>query len=140
MRFGKVAVRAMEWFGCLGIGVPAALLLVFSQSGCSTMKSAATQPVELQQKIRSGGVVAVGDRVAIVTSDGREYRFVVTDIDNTHIGGKGVQIPIDTIEGLRVREFSAGRTVALATGIGVTGALVYYSILAVGAAALASGI
>ena len=141
MRFGKVAVRAMEWFGCLGIGVPAALLLLFCQSGCSTMKPMEEAPDELQQKIRAGALVAVGDRVAIVTNDGHEHRFVVTGIDDTQISGKEVRIPIDTIAGLSVREFSVGRTVVLTTGVGVTGAvLMYFAAMSAGAVVLAGGI
>ena len=140
MRFDKVAVRTMEWLGCLGIGVPAALLLLFSQSGCSTMKPMEGPAVELQRQIRTGELVVVGDRVAIVTTDNHEYRFVVTGIDDICISGKDVEVPIDTIAGIRVREFSLGRTVALTAGIGVTGALVHFAIIAAGTAALVGGI
>ena len=92
------------------------LSLLLILQGCSTMEPVVTGPEDVAQQIRASHL-AKGDDVAIVTADGTKHRFKITAIDATTISGKNVSIPIDSIVGLKSREFSAGNTVVLAGGI-----------------------
>ena len=85
-------------------------------SGCTSMKTVDMPESELQSRIRAGELVEVGEKVQLVTSDGREPEFVVTGIDDNAIYGDGEQIPIDDVVAIKTRRFSAGKTAALAGG------------------------
>jgi hypothetical protein len=110
---------------------PNALLLsiLLMLQGCTTMEPVVTGPEDVAQQIRASHL-AKGDDVAIVTADGTKHRFKITAIDATTISGKNVSIPIDTIVGLKSREFSAGNTVVLAGGITLTMLVLFYAALA----------
>jgi hypothetical protein len=95
-----------------------AMLLVLT--GCTSMNPVKTQDVDLAAQIRSGHVVARGDNVEIVTTDGRQHRFRVTAIDEGSVGGSGIAIPIDTIAQLKVRKFSDEKTAMLIDGIAIS--------------------
>ena len=105
------------------------LSLLLILQGCTTMEPVVTGPEDVAQQIRASHL-AKGDDVAVVTSDGLKHRFKITAIDANTISGKNVSIPIDTIVGLKSREFSAGNTVVLAGGITLTMLVLFYAALA----------
>lgn len=92
-----------------------AMLLVLT--GCTSMNPVKTQYVDLGTQIRSGHVVARGDHVEIVTTDGRQHQFRVSAIDKNSVSGSKIAIPIDTIAELKVRKFSEEKTATLIGGI-----------------------
>ena len=76
------------------------------------------QPVEggndnLLSRIRAQNLISEGDRVEIRTTDGREYRFKVLDVDDETVRGNADSVRIDDIAELSVRRFSGQRTVGL---------------------------
>lgn len=93
------------------------LTMLLVLAGCSSMNPVKSKTVDLGTQIRSGHVVARGDSVEIVTTDGRQYRFRVTAIDETTVNGSEISVPIDTITELKVRKFSEARTAMLIGGI-----------------------
>ncbi len=80
------------------------------------MKPVTAEPAGLQEQIRSGALIAVGDQVSVFTQDHQEHKLRVTGIDAGYVSSGAVRIPIDSITGLRTREFSAGKTVSVAAG------------------------
>lgn len=94
------------------------LSLLLMLQGCTTMEPVVTRPADVAPQIRAH--LAVGDDVAIVTADGVKHRFKITAVDANTISGRNVSIPIDTIVGVKSREFSAGNTAALAGGLVLT--------------------
>ena len=92
-----------------------ALLILFA-TGCTSLKPVELAPETLQEKILSGNIVNVGDRVKVVTADGVRSEFKVTAINENHILGKDIDIPIRDIVALETREFSGGKTSALVGG------------------------
>ena len=101
------------------IRVVAALLIVTTLSGCTSMHAVRAQP--------SPGV-RVGDTVNLWARDGRKDHFKVAQITDTEIlGTKGQRYRIADLVRLERRAYSEGRTVAL--GAVVAGVLlVLYSI------------
>jgi|GEM_PF-1416522 len=95
----------------------AMLSVLLILGGCTSMQPAKVHPDVLEQQLRAGRLVAVGDDVEIVTHDDQRHRFRVTGIDNNTIEGKAIAIPIDSIKGLKTREFSAEKTALLAGSV-----------------------
>ena len=93
-----------------------ASLIILLIGGCSTVKPLEMPPEQVQKKISAGEIFGVGDKVKVATSDGEVYDFKVTAVTNQHILGDEVKIPIDEIVAIETREFSAGKTAALAGG------------------------
>jgi hypothetical protein len=104
------------------------ILLITNLIGCTSLQPIEAQPDELQDRIRYEQIVAVGDRVRMVTEDGKEHQFKVTSIDANHISGDGVTIPVDTVIALETREISIGKTTLLAGGITGTMLLIFIAI------------
>ena len=65
---------------------------------------------ELQDEIRSGGVVRPGDRIAVVSVSLGEQVFVVTAVDQDVIRGESVEVPIDEVVTLEKRKVALVRT------------------------------
>ena len=65
---------------------------------------------ELQDEIRSGGVVRPGDRIAVVSVGLGEQVFVVTAVDQDVIRGESVEVPIDEVVTLEKRKVAPVRT------------------------------
>ena len=101
------------------------ILVIISQVSCSNVKTIDAPPETLQERIRQGDLVKVGDSVRIVTEDEKEHRFLVTGITTNEIDGKIVRatpdgseirqeelvtIPIDSIIAVKTQELSAGKT------------------------------
>lgn len=94
-----------------------ALTMLLVLAGCTSMNPVRSKQVDLTTQIRSGHVVARGDNVEIVTTDGERHRFRVTAIDQTTVNGSEIAIPIDTIVELKVRRFDGDKTAGLIGGI-----------------------
>jgi len=131
------------------------IFVVITQVGCTNLQPIEQSPETLQERIRHGDIIKVGDSVSILTEDEKEHRFVVTGIDADKIHGEGappasydhrrgsvseqrtlVTIPIDSIVGVQTREFSVGKTAVLSGGI--VGILVLIGMAVGGAAVLAA--
>ncbi len=96
---------------------PLLLLIVFlGATGCTTLKPVQMSPEQLQDRISAGDVLEVGDSVKIVTTDGSVHKFRVTAVTADQIAGQGIEIPVDEIIAVETREFSGGKTTALAAG------------------------
>ncbi len=85
-------------------------------SGCSTTKPVDMPADELQQRLSAGEILSSGDKVKIQTADGQSHSFKVSAVTEQAVLGKGVEIAIDDIVGVATREFSGGKTAALAGG------------------------
>ncbi len=92
------------------------IVVVLFVSGCTTMKPVEMSPEQLRQKVSAGEIVKVGDSIQIATTDGRTHKFKVTAVTNDRISGKEIEIPVGDILAVQTREFSGGRTTALAAG------------------------
>jgi hypothetical protein len=101
----------------MNVSVMVSVLLILA--GCTSMKPVATETAAIEQHIASGDV-AVGDDVEIVTVDDQRHRFRVTAVDAATISGDGINVPIESIVGLKTREFSYGKSAGLAGGVTLT--------------------
>ncbi len=108
-------------------------LVIPVASGCTTLQPVEKSPEQLHERIFADNIIDVGDSVKIVTSDGANYKFKVAAVTADHIAGKDIEVPIEDIIAVETREFSGGKTTALAAG-GL--ALVYVIAGAVAAASL----
>jgi len=111
------------------------LIAILVASGCSTLKPIEMSPERLHERISTGEIIQVGDTVRIATADGENHKFEVTSITADHITGDGIEIPIADILAVQTREFSGGKTAALAGG-----AALLYAIVATVAAAAVVGL
>ncbi len=84
------------------------LLLVLA--GCKTMQPVAHDDWKL------AGQVEPGDRVEVVTTDGRTESFVVTEVTDDALVGSDVRVERTDIAQLRVRAVHKGRTIGAAVG------------------------
>ena len=111
------------------------LALAFA-SGCTTLKPVEMPPEQLHDLISRGEVAQVGDRIKVVTADGSHHELRVTAVTDDSIAGGDIDIAIADIIALKTREFSGGKTAALAGGT-----YLVYSVMAglVALLALASG-
>jgi predicted small lipoprotein YifL len=91
------------------------LLLALALAACTSLKPLEIPPEQLQSMIAKGEVIAIGDNVKIITNDGKQHNFKVTEISETVVSGKNAKISIPDIVALETREFSGGKT-ALLTG------------------------
>jgi hypothetical protein len=97
--------------------IVACALIMLVAPACTTLRPIEGSPSELRQRINSGELVRVGDRLEVVTSDGKTHQITVSKVGDGRIDGKEESIRIDQIVSLRKREFSGGRTLALVGGV-----------------------
>lgn len=88
---------------------------------CTTVKSSQLPPEALRSGIRSGSLVAAGDSINVVTTDGVEHAFEVSTVSREHIhgespDGKAVVVRIDDVVALRTREIEPVRTTFASVG------------------------
>ena len=114
--------------------IPSITWLLFLLTGCTGLQPVELPPHELQQQIRAGELVAIGDRVLIATDDGQRHRFRITAMDDNTISGRNERLQITTIIALESREYSGGRTAAL-----VGSSILVYQIMAAMAASIMIG-
>jgi hypothetical protein len=63
------------------------LLLVLLLSACASLQPADGDAARLQEQIRSGEAIAVGDRIRITTRTGAERGIVVSAVDDGYVHG-----------------------------------------------------
>jgi hypothetical protein len=115
------------------------LAVIISLGGCTTFRPIEGTPIELQRRINSGGLLEAGDRVLIVTTDGKIHKFRVRGVSAGIIEGKADSAPADQVVSLKRREFSGGKTLLLVgAGALFTGLIIYGVAQAGSAAALAA--
>jgi hypothetical protein len=97
----------------------AALLAASAIAACSTVKPVEAPPEELRRLITSENLLAPGDRVQLVTTDGSRHEFRVTsvNIDEGLIRGEQEAVPIADVIALQTRKIAIGKTAALAAGL-----------------------
>ena len=98
-------------------------LTVISVAGCTTLQPVAGTPADLQQRLSSGALAERGNRVLILTSDGRTHEFKVTSHSASTLAGEHESVPIDQVIAVQKREVSVRKT-ALAVGLTVAGVAV----------------
>jgi hypothetical protein len=98
-----------------------AVACLTANSACTTLQPTEATPEEIQRLILSEGILEVGQRVRLVTSDEMAHEFRVTSIDEQTgiVHGKNESVRIEEIVAVETREISAGKTALL------TGGLVY---------------
>ncbi len=100
-------------------------------SGCTSLRQVQLDKNRLHEEILSGNVVAIGDRIRITTSSGKQLTFRVTDIRDETLIGKKVTVAVRDIEKLESRNFSYAKTGALTSGVGlIVGVILVVSSLA----------
>ena len=80
--------------------------------GCMSMRPV-EQPAEtIQKQIRSEGLLATGDKVRIVTTDGtvHEFRIAAVDLEAGRITGEDTDVEVANIATLEKKTFSAWKT------------------------------
>lgn len=107
------------------------VVLLVLLCGCRTM-----QPVEYGNWASLAGQVEAGDRVEVVTTDGRALDFVVVEVTDDALVGQDVRVPRGEIAQLRVEAVSKGRTFGAAFGAGAVWILM---LVGASAAAILSG-
>lgn len=90
-------------------------------AGCTTLHPIEGTPMDLQERIASNELLKIGDRVSIVTTDGKTHRFTVTGFDAGIVNGKSESVSIDQVRHVAKRTLSRGKTIALVAGIVVAG-------------------
>ena len=96
-------------------------------AGCTTLEPVEGTANELQGRISSGGLLEVGDRVSIVTSDDRTHEFRIRAIRDGVIQGTSDSVLLDRLVTLQKREFSRAKTCLLVGGVVLGVGLVLYA-------------
>ena len=98
-------------------------ILAFSLAACISCTT--LEPIQSLESalVPASSVLAVGDRIEVVTRSGVEFSAAITELRDTSIVGMttaGETIAIDhaNIAQLGVRRFAKGKTVALGFGLG----------------------
>jgi hypothetical protein len=98
------------------------------------VKPVEAPPEELQRLITSENLLAPGDRVQLVTTDGARHEFRVTsvNVDEGFIRGDDEAVPIADVIALQTRKVAIGKTTALAAGLYVgIGLIITFALLPV---------
>lgn len=103
------------------------MLTVISCAACTTLRPIEGNPAEIRQRIISGDLLEVGDRVSIVTKDENTHRLTVTAISPDLIEGRTDSVPMNQIISLKKRTFSRGKTLALVGAVVLATGLVIYA-------------
>jgi hypothetical protein len=104
----------MRYFLCM--------LLIVWNAGCTTMRT-----VENPEPAMAVSQLAIGDKVEVITVDGRKLRFKVLAIDDEQVTGEvikpgqiatddRVSVPIDEIRLVSRAEFDGVKTAAAGVG------------------------
>jgi hypothetical protein len=97
------------------------LALILVSTGCTTLRPVNGTPEDLRQQISAGTLLKPGDRVSIVSVDGKTHRFEVTGIAAGVIQGRHESVPVDQVASLEKRRVSALKTAALAVAVVAAG-------------------
>lgn len=104
-------------------------VVLLGVAGCTALRTINGPPEQLRRDVAAGALLKAGDRVEVVTRDGRVHELVVTGIANGEIVARGESVPIDQLVTISKREFAVGPTAAVVGGIG---AVILGSIIAAG--------
>jgi hypothetical protein len=98
-------------------------MLCITCTSCTAFRPIEGSSDEIQGRVLSGELLAVGERVRLVTSDGRQHRFRIVDVDPVQdvVSGRNDRVRISQITDLARREVSWLRTGALIGALGVLG-------------------
>ena len=91
-------------------------------SGCTALQTNPLAPEDLRSEIRSGSLITPGEDVWLVTGDGREHAFKVTEVDAEYVrgrllGGEAVEVRVDDVVALRTVEDQPVQTLFAGVGI-----------------------
>jgi len=100
-----------------------AMVVVLILTGCSTMTPVEMTPDQLHDQISAGDVLSEGEKVKIVTVDGKTHKFKVSSITDVSIIGDDIEVPIADIIAIETKEFSGGKTAVLAGSTILVGVL-----------------
>jgi hypothetical protein len=87
------------------------VLIIQIASGCTSFRPLPDEKNALEQAIKPG------DKVYVITHDGQEMEFTVTQIANERIEGYGQGIAMDDIAMIERREISVWKTGVLEFGV-----------------------
>jgi hypothetical protein len=86
------------------------MIIVFVLSGCTSLRTIQKSSSEVQEELTHSDLIYPGDKVRIITNDGKQYDLKVVSIGNGYVKGKDVDIPIKDIDLIEKRRFSIGKT------------------------------
>lgn len=89
----------------------------FVLSGCTSLRTIQKSSAEIQGSLTHGELIVPGDRIKIITDNGKEYTFKVVSIGYGYVNGKNVAIPIKDIDLIEKRSVSIGRTAMLSGAV-----------------------
>ncbi len=94
------------------------LALTGSLCACSSLKPVELPPESLQQMILDQDILQPGEKIKLVTAEGKRYEFRVARVDTERkvIIGDGQSIPVADVVAVETKEFSFGKTALLAAG------------------------
>jgi hypothetical protein len=86
------------------------MIIIFVLSGCTSLRVIQKSRSEIQEGLTGGNLVHPGDKVRIITNDGKQYDLKVVSIGNGYVKGQDVDIPIKDIDLIEKRRFSIRKT------------------------------
>ena len=95
------------------------LSLVLSNTACTTLRPVEIASGDIQDRILAGELIKMGNRVSIVTKDGKVHQIKVTEVRDGFIKGrtddlnnwsKDVAIPVAEVLAMSTREISVVKT------------------------------
>jgi len=97
--------------------LPTVVIVCLLISACTSMRTVDLPENTLQTRIRAGDLIVAGEQVRLVTSDGREYEFLISSVDQESIHGSNDHVQIDDVVTIKTRRIHAGKTALLAGGL-----------------------
>ena len=98
-------------------------------TGCTTTRAHDIYNEGLQERIREGNLIKPGDYVTIHTRDNTVHEFKVSAIDDQHVEGRHISLPIDDIAALKTESLDIAKTVGYTAATGAGLYLAYLGVL-----------
>jgi len=100
--------NTLVWLLCAAIG-----------SACTTLRPVQVATDEAQQALASGQLLKPGDKVRVITRDGKAHEFAITAIDTADgtVKGPADSVRVADIVTVEKREPALGKTLGLVLGI-----------------------
>jgi hypothetical protein len=100
------------------------ILIIQLSSGCTTLQPLPEDRSALEQTVKPG------DKVHVITRDGNEKEFKVTQVTEQRIEGENQSVAMDDIAKIERRDISGWKTGGLAFGVTIVvlGALFIYAL------------
>jgi len=93
-----------------------ALACAFAATGCTTSQSLGQTQAASMTKI-----VKPGDTVECTLRDGSEFKFKVVSVEADTLVGSEHRVPVKDVMYLRIKRFSAAKTLLLVAGFALAG-------------------